>query len=132
MQKLEIYFWHCGRLAVCRRQAAELSASRASRRVKVCDRRMGEPWWFGVSRAQRFPHQKGAVLEAKGNLMHLGIISSAYCGWFNSLQTGNQRFAITQSSLCVFLSAQQPQVMSLKTPIELSNKIGASFSIIIG
>ena len=24
----------------------------------------GEPWRFGVSRARRFPHQKGAVLEA--------------------------------------------------------------------
>ena len=60
--------------AACRRQAAELSASRASRRVKVCDWRMGEPGRFGVSRAQRFPHQKGAVIEAGGKLIRPGTI----------------------------------------------------------
>ena len=45
----------------CRRQAAELSASPASRRVKVCGWRMGEPVRFGVSRAQRFPHQEQSL-----------------------------------------------------------------------
>ena len=80
MQKLEIYFWHCGRLAACRRQAAELSASPASQRVKVCDWRMGELGRFGVSRAQRFPHQKGAVLEAGGFGQEAGRESLHYFG----------------------------------------------------
>ncbi len=55
-----------GRRVVLQRQAAELSASRASRRVKVCDWRMGEPGRVGVSRSKTLPHQKGAVLEAGG------------------------------------------------------------------
>lgn len=70
----------------CGRQAAELSASPVSRRVKVCGWRMGEPWRFGVSRAQRFPHQKGAVLEARGNLIRLEATSSAYCVIANRLE----------------------------------------------